>query len=105
MGSSGINAASAKNPKIAGYMQDKDLMQKMNMIMSMGKGNQQMQQQLLMQMMNQDPRVLEVFMAMQGIDVSTMSPEDLGGDRDPSQPSRAPPPAKKEEPKKEEEPD
>jgi len=34
---------------------------------------------MMMQMMQQDPRMLEVFMAMQGIDVSTMSPDDLAG--------------------------
>mmetsp|Transcript_173689 Transcript_173689/g.422463 ORF Transcript_173689/g.422463 Transcript_173689/m.422463 type:complete len:405 (+) Transcript_173689:134-1348(+) len=61
-----------------------------------------MQQQLLLSMMNQDPRVLEVVMAMQGIDVSTMSPEDLGGAGG-APPSSRPEP-KKEEPKKEEPP-
>merc|ERR1712014_383617 len=96
--------AAAKNPKLKEYMNDKALMQKVQMIAQLGGQNQQMQQQLLMQMMNQDPRVLEVFMAMQGIDVSTMKPEDLGGSKEASQPSRAPP-APKEEPKKQEEPD
>jgi len=53
---------------------------------------------MMMQMMQQDPRVLEVYMAMQGIDVSTMNPEDFagGGASAPSAPRREAP--KKEEP-------
>jgi stress-induced-phosphoprotein 1 len=90
MDPSALASAAAKNPKIAEYMQDKQLMQKINMIMQLGGNNQQMQQQLLMQMMQQDPRVLEVFMAMQGMDVSTMRPEDMGAG-DESAPSRAAP--------------
>jgi len=98
---SALARAAAKNPKIKEYTQDKDLMQKVSMIMQLGgQGGQQMQQQLLMQMMNQDPRVLELVMAMQGIDVSTMSPEDMGA----PPPSASSPPPKKEEPKKEEPP-
>merc|ERR1711972_1279666 len=62
---SALASAAAKNPKIKEYMQDKALMQKLSMIMQLGQGNQQMQQQLLMQMMNQDPRVLEVLMKIQ----------------------------------------
>jgi len=98
-----LASAAAKNPKIKEYMQDKELMQKVNMMMQLGQQNPQMQQQLMMQMMQQDPRMLEMFMAMQGIDVSTMSPDDLGGAA--SEPSaRSAPPPKKEEPKKEEPP-
>merc|ERR1719215_2609326 len=56
-------------------------------------------------MMQQDPRMLEVFMAMQGIDVSTMNADDLGGAGGGAEPGgRAPPPPKKPEPKKEEPP-
>merc|ERR1712066_1076654 len=92
---SALATAAAKNPKIKEYMQDQALMQKLNMIMQLSKTNPQMQQQLLMQVMNTDPRLLEVIMAMQGIDVSTMSPEDLGG---PPGGSSAPPtPAPKKE--------
>jgi len=98
-----LNAlASSKNPKIKEYMQDKELMQKVNMIMSLGQGNPQMQQQLLMQMMNTDPRVLELFMAMQGIDMAAGGPGDFGGPGGSA--SEPPPPPKKEEPKKEEPP-
>merc|ERR1719506_3151916 len=45
-------------------------------------------------MMNQDQRVLEVFMAMQGIDVANM-PKDMGEEEPAAKP--APKPAKKEE--------
>mmetsp|Transcript_149287 Transcript_149287/g.371787 ORF Transcript_149287/g.371787 Transcript_149287/m.371787 type:complete len:588 (+) Transcript_149287:96-1859(+) len=98
-----LATAAAKNPKIKEYMQDQALMQKVNMMIQLGQSNPQMQQTMMMQMMQQDPRMLEVFMAMQGIDVSTMSPEDLGG-AGASEPSRPSPPPKKEEPKKEEPP-
>ncbi|CAE8581767.1 unnamed protein product, partial [Polarella glacialis] len=75
------------------YMQDAKLMQTVNMLAQLGDTNQGMQQQMLMQMMQQDPRVLEVFMAMQGIDVNSMSPEDMagmGGEGGDSMPSAAP---------------
>jgi len=90
-----LTAAAVRNPKIKEYMQDQELMQKVQMLASL-PGN--MQQQMIMQMMNQDKRVLELFMAMQGIDVSTMSGEDF------DKPEPSPAPKKKEEPKKEEAP-
>lgn len=96
-----LQAAAAKNPKLKEYMQDQALMQKVGMLAQMGQGGGGMQQQMMQQMMMQDQRVLEVFMAMQGIDVSSMSPEDLG-QGGPSEPAAKPPP--KPEPKKEEPP-
>lgn len=93
-----LATAAAKNPKIKEYMEDKDLMSKVNMIMQLGQGNQSMQQQMLMQAMQQDPRILEVVMAMQGIDVSTMSGNEFA-EREEKQPAAKKP---KEEPKKEE---
>lgn len=87
-----LAAAAAKNPKIKEYMQDKDLMQKVSMLSSLSG---QMQQTMVMQMVQQDQRVLELFLAMQGVDVSTMRPEDF------EQPEPTPAP-KKEQPKKEE---
>eukprot|EP00434_Breviolum_minutum_P017950 symbB.v1.2.015831.t1/scaffold1194.1/size132594/4 len=88
-----LAAAAAKNPKIKEYMQDKDLMQKVNMLASLS-GN--MQQTMVMQMVQQDQRVLELFLAMQGVDVNTMRPEDFEQGPEPT------PPPKKEAPKKEE---
>lgn len=96
-----LQAAAARNPKLKEYMQDQALMQKVGMLAQMGQGGGGMQQQMMQQMMMQDQRVLEVFMAMQGIDVSSMSPEDLG-QGGPSEPAAKPPP--KPEPKKEEPP-
>lgn len=96
-----LQAAAAKNPKLKEYMQDQALMQKVGMLAQMGQGGGGMQEQMMQQMMMQDQRVLEVFMAMQGIDVSSMSPEDLG-QGGPSEPAAKPPP--KPEPKKEEPP-
>jgi len=96
-----LATAAAKNPKIAEYMQDKELMQKFNMIMQLGSGNQQMMQQMFSQVMQQDPRVVELYMAMQGIDMSTMSPDDLAGmssDEPSPAASRPAQPAKKAEP-------
>lgn len=98
-----LATAAARNPKIKEYMQDKELMQKFNMLAQLGAQNPQMQQQLLMQVMQQDPRLLELYMAVQGIDVSAADMEAMrqqeaaGGGAPP--PSRAPPKeAKKEEP-------
>lgn len=85
--------AAARNPKIKAYIQDKELMQKVTMIMQLGNSGSSMQQQMLMQMVQQDQRVLEVVMALQGMDASNMREEDAG----PSMPSRPPP--KKEEKK------
>jgi len=94
-----LAAAAAKNPKLKEYMQDANLMQQVNMLMSMGASNPQLQQQLMMQLMQKDPRVLEVVMAAQGIDVSTMSPGDFGEGPPESTPAPKPsPPPKKEEP-------
>merc|ERR1719421_2178159 len=98
-----LMAASAKNPKIAEYMKDQALMQKVNMLMQLGGQNAQMQQQLLMQLMNQDPRILEIYMAAQGVDISTAAgPDDIPGAAGMSQ--DVPRPAAKEAPKKEEPP-
>merc|ERR1719258_484282 len=80
-------------------MADKALMEKVNMLSSMSQGGGQMQQQMMMQMIQQDQRLLEVFMAMQGMDINTMSPEDMGASPEPPKP-----PPKKEE-KKEEPPE
>eukprot|EP00930_Biecheleria_cincta_P096128 TRINITY_DN87_c0_g2_i1.p1 TRINITY_DN87_c0_g2~~TRINITY_DN87_c0_g2_i1.p1 ORF type:complete len:609 (-),score=200.04 TRINITY_DN87_c0_g2_i1:475-2229(-) len=95
-----LQAAAARNPKLKEYMQDQALMQKVGMLAQMGQGGNAMQQQMMQQMMMQDQRVLEVFMAMQGIDVSNMSPEDLG--QEAPEPKSTPPP--KPAPKKEEPP-
>jgi len=97
-----LAAASAKNPKIKEYMQDQALMQKVNMMMQLGQSNPQMGEQMMGQMLQQDPRMLEVFMAMQGMDVSMMSGADFGAGA--SEGPKASPPPKKEEPKKEEPP-
>mmetsp|Transcript_19087 Transcript_19087/g.44616 ORF Transcript_19087/g.44616 Transcript_19087/m.44616 type:complete len:590 (-) Transcript_19087:247-2016(-) len=96
-----LAAAAAKNPKIKEYMQDQSLMQKVNMILSMGGQNQQMQQTLMMQMMQQDPRVLEVIMAAQGIDMQTAGPGgEFNFEEDKPAPApKAPAPKKKEEEK------
>jgi len=70
------------------------------MIIQMGAQNPAMQQQMLGQIMGQDQRILEVIMAMQGLDMNTMNPEDMGGAGGGG--SAAPPrPAPKQEPKKE----
>jgi len=90
---SALASAAAKNPKIKEYMQDQSLMQQVNAIMSLGAQNPQMQQSMLMQVMQKDPRILEVIMAMQGIDVN-MAAEEMGE----AAPSREPPKPKKEEP-------
>eukprot|EP00429_Kryptoperidinium_foliaceum_P015662 CAMPEP_0176036634 /NCGR_PEP_ID=MMETSP0120_2-20121206/18144_1 /TAXON_ID=160619 /ORGANISM="Kryptoperidinium foliaceum, Strain CCMP 1326" /LENGTH=620 /DNA_ID=CAMNT_0017370021 /DNA_START=51 /DNA_END=1909 /DNA_ORIENTATION=- len=94
---SALAAASLRNPKIKEYMQDKELMQKLQMVMSVGQSSEALQSQMLMQVMQQDPRIMEVIAAMQGMDISGMSQEE--GDQP------APPkPTPKKEPKKEEPP-
>merc|ERR1719345_512023 len=65
--------------------------------MTMGQQNQQ----LMMTMMQQDQRLLEIYMAAQGMDVSMMSPEGAEGapgDGAPPAAKKAPEPFKKEEP-------
>jgi stress-induced-phosphoprotein 1 len=94
MDPSALASAATKNPKIKEYMKDAALMQTVNSIMQLGATNPQLQQQMVMQMMQKDPRVLEIIMAMQGLDVSTAEGADFG------EPGEAPKPA----PKKKEEP-
>eukprot|EP00405_Crypthecodinium_cohnii_P017933 CAMPEP_0206443610 /NCGR_PEP_ID=MMETSP0324_2-20121206/14459_1 /ASSEMBLY_ACC=CAM_ASM_000836 /TAXON_ID=2866 /ORGANISM="Crypthecodinium cohnii, Strain Seligo" /LENGTH=580 /DNA_ID=CAMNT_0053911555 /DNA_START=99 /DNA_END=1841 /DNA_ORIENTATION=+ len=96
---SALAAAAAKNPKIAGYMQDKDLMSKVQMVMQLGSANPGMQQQMMQQLVMQDQRIIEVIMAMQGLDMADIPRDDEEG----SKPS-APKPAAKKEEKKEEAP-
>ena len=84
-----LASAAAKNPKIKEYMQDKELMQKFNMIS---------------QVMQQDPRVIELYMATQGIDVSTMSPDVLGRGAPCELPPAASRPSEPKKPKTEEPP-
>jgi len=91
--------AAASNPKIAEYMKDPQLMQKVDMMTQLGAQNPQMQQQMMMQLMQQDQRILEVYMAAQGIDTSNMGGmgEEGGlGGAGGAPPRKAPP--KKEEP-------
>merc|ERR1719171_2747643 len=65
------------------------------MIMQLGGQNPQLQQQMLMQVMQKDPRILEVVMAMQGIDVGSVDPSQFSEE---APPPREPPKPKKEEP-------
>jgi len=98
MDPSALAGAAAKNPKIAEYLKDPALMQTVNSIMELGKTNPQLQQQMVMQMMQKDPRVLELIMAMQGIDVNAMQGADGMGGGDGEEPVRqAPKPAAKKE--------
>jgi len=62
--------AMQKNPKIASYLQDQELMSKFKLLMQMQKDPAGMQnnEQLLGSMMK-DQRLLELMMAMQGIDM------------------------------------
>lgn len=90
-----IAKAAQTNPKVKEYMQDPNLMQQVTALMQLGAQNPQMQQNLLMQMMQKDPRILEVVMALQGIDMNTANPEDFG---EPPKPKEAPKPKKEEPP-------
>lgn len=87
--------AAQTNPKIKEYMKDPALMQQINGLMALGAQNPEMQQAMMMQMVQKDPRMLEIVMAMQGIDVSTMNPEDFKEDAPAPKPAPKP---KKEEP-------
>jgi stress-induced-phosphoprotein 1 len=93
---SALASAAAKNPKIKEYMQDQSLMQQVQMVMQLGASNPQMQQQILMQLMQKDPRILEVVMAMQGMDISTVDAANFAEEGEKSAPP--PPKPKKEEP-------
>jgi len=93
-----LATAAARNPKIKEYMQDQKLMQTVNAVMSMGATNPQMQQQMIMGLMQQDPRALELIMAAQGIDVNNMNPEDF------AEPASAPKAQESKKTKKEEPP-
>merc|ERR1719393_63049 len=75
------------------------------MIMSLGAQNPAMQQQLMGQLMQTDPRCLELIMAMQGMDIGDLDAmkREHEEEQKKEEAKRAPPPAaKKEEPKVEE---
>jgi len=96
-----LAAAAARTPKIAEYMKDEDLMAKLNMLSQLGGSNQQMGQQMLLQFMQQDPRLMELFMASQGIDVSNINTDDLrsaGAEGGEAPSARSAPPPKKDDP-------
>merc|ERR1719162_1376136 len=66
--------AAASNPKIKEYMKDEALMKKVNTLMgicSMGSPDM-VPEGLLNSLMREDRRVLEIFMAAQGINVNTV---------------------------------
>jgi len=77
-------------------MQDQALMQQVQMVMQLGASNPEMQQQFLMQLMQKDPRILEVVMAMQGVDISTMDAANFAEEAKSAPGPKAKP--KKEEP-------
>lgn len=72
----------ASNPKIAGYMQDPQFMQMLMMCQS--------NPTMLLQMMQQDPRLMEVFQVLTGLDMSKMggqfNTQNFGGEEQPNQP-------------------
>ena len=59
------------NPKIAGYLQDPQF----SMMLQMCQQNPQM----LMQLMQTDPRYMEVFSVLTGLDLSKMGAGGFGG--------------------------
>jgi len=68
MDSTGLDRASVSNPNIKEYLKDPEVMKKLNTVIGMSSSaGGEMQQKLLMDLLRQDPRVLEVFMAAQGI--------------------------------------
>mmetsp|Transcript_96606 Transcript_96606/g.201906 ORF Transcript_96606/g.201906 Transcript_96606/m.201906 type:complete len:611 (-) Transcript_96606:110-1942(-) len=73
-----LAAAASRNPRLASYFQDKDLMQKVMMIMKMGESSMPNtpQGQMLMQMVQQDERVLEVILGLQGADLEERPKEE-----------------------------
>jgi len=82
-----------RNPKIAEYMKDQTFMANFQMLLQAQTNPQMMP--MVSQLLQQDPRMMEVFLAMQGI-----SPEEaqtMGQKREPSPPKTKP----KEEPKPE----
>merc|ERR1719167_130841 len=90
-----VEAAALRNPQIAEYMKDKDLMAKLNMLASLGGGNDSMQP-MMMQILQQDPRLLQLFLASQGMDMADVKMGSKDGPGASDGPSDSKP--KKEEP-------
>jgi len=68
--------AAASNPKVKEYMQDADLMKKVNSLMGIcSMGLDSVPEALFASLVKSDPRILEVFMAAQGITVDSSHPE------------------------------
>merc|ERR1740121_1072776 len=92
-----LAAAAARNPKIKEYMEDKELMQKVQMFLAMANssiGAQPggVQDALLGQMFREDMRVLEVLAAAQGMELRTAPPEEAARAREQGAPPSGPAP-------------
>mmetsp|Transcript_3730 Transcript_3730/g.6729 ORF Transcript_3730/g.6729 Transcript_3730/m.6729 type:complete len:583 (+) Transcript_3730:47-1795(+) len=97
-----LTVAAARNPQIKQYMADPDFMKKVNALIGMSSSARAVKEQMVMQLIQQDPRILEVIAASQGLVVKT-SPDQASADQGPrakassagSQPSGKPQTAEK----------
>eukprot|EP00933_Yihiella_yeosuensis_P005476 TRINITY_DN109992_c0_g1_i1.p1 TRINITY_DN109992_c0_g1~~TRINITY_DN109992_c0_g1_i1.p1 ORF type:complete len:589 (+),score=160.00 TRINITY_DN109992_c0_g1_i1:63-1829(+) len=75
--------ARARNPKISEYMADKAFVEKLNVLRAMNSSGSGMQEQMMIQLIRQDPRLLEFIAAVQGFEVRR--PDDFPGGTSPGE--------------------
>jgi len=70
-----------RNPKLKEYLSDEALMKKVDMVASIGSGGggSDISQRMLMQSVQEDPRILEVFAAASGMEVRLADPDEAAG--------------------------
>mmetsp|Transcript_116986 Transcript_116986/g.277885 ORF Transcript_116986/g.277885 Transcript_116986/m.277885 type:complete len:579 (-) Transcript_116986:123-1859(-) len=81
-----LTMAAARNPKVKEYMKDTLFMQRINALMGMTSSAGALKEQMVMQLIQQDPRILEALAAAQGLVVRTgadFAPEDVKAEAGP----------------------
>jgi len=71
-----LTMAAARNPRVKEYMKDSQFMQRMNALMGMSGAVGPLKEQMLMQLIQEDKRVLEAMAAAQGLLVTTRDSPD-----------------------------
>lgn len=62
-----LTMAAARNPRVKEYMKDSKFMQRINALMGMSSAVGPLKEQMLVQLIQEDPRVLEAMAAAQGL--------------------------------------
>jgi len=94
-----LKMAAARNPKIQEYMKDAEFMKKINTLMGISSTGGPMREQLMIQLLQQDPRILEAVASSHGLMVRMADEASAPAEaREPPPPTRAVPKAAEKAP-------